>query len=81
VDFPTPCKPKNEALRDTMSKITLTEVPARINATGLNISYHRIWRAAIEGRFPTERNGKRLFVNVEDLPKVLDVFAPTTGKW
>lgn len=59
-----------------MDRIYLTDLPRVLREQGIKISYHKLWRLAIEGDIPTHRDGKRMFIDAADLPKVADLLDP-----
>ena len=54
------------------STLTLTDAPRALAAYGCETSYQRLWGAAIEGRIPVARIGRRLFVQEADLALIAD---------
>ena len=40
-------------------------------------AYHEIWAAAVAGRFPTSRLGRRWMVDPADLPRVAEALGLT----
>lgn len=53
-----------------MDRIYLTDLPRVLREQGIKISYHKLWRLAIEGEVPTQRDGKRMFIDAAVLPNV-----------
>ncbi len=58
-------------------KISMTDMPRALRELGVEASYNLCWRAAVEGRIPAERMGRRWYVKADDLPRVADHFTAT----
>jgi hypothetical protein len=54
------------------STIPLTDAALALATRGTPISYRALWGAAIEGRIPVTRIGRRLFVQEADLALIAD---------
>jgi hypothetical protein len=60
-------------------KISISDVPRHLRAKGVDTTYNFVWRAAVEGRIPAEKQGARWFVRADDMPRITEHFAPVSN--
>lgn len=61
-----------------LSKVTyipLTDTPRALREHGISVSYHSLWRAAVEGRIPTAKQNGRWMVNTTEVETIARHFA------
>jgi hypothetical protein len=62
-------------------KIDLTETSGRLRREfGVTASYAQLWSAWASDRIPVLREGRRLRVNVADLPTIAAVFGASSPR-
>ena len=55
--------------------LSLTDTPRELRQRGVSTTYQALWRAAMEGRIPAIRQGRRWFIRAADLDAIATVFA------
>lgn len=56
--------------------LSLTDTPRELRQRGVTVTYEKLWRAAMEGRIPSVRQGRRWFVKTTDIDTIAATFAP-----
>ena len=52
-------------------KISLIDLPRALRDQGVTANYSTVWRAAVDGRIPATRDGRRWWIDPSDMPTIM----------